>query len=430
MTCCQIRIAPRFRSPLLAAAFAALSITSFGISPVASQDPPPPGRRENASSGAMKHNDQAPIGIRLLQNSDQFRDAGGRNKTESLIIAAKAEELAKAVSGLVSPTEQNEVYIRTFLSAANAGLNEVASNAELFPKFRSTTQNPGAFVRQSSAKPGSIFALKTYQDNAITTIRDPEESSYFRIFGGEVDLQGDFPQIVALGYSISNTTAHTNTTAYTCTGTLIGKNVVLTAGHCYNNCNEFIGGQIFIGTTTSGPGRVIKVKKATQHPHFKRSPANGERHNDLTVLILQEDVTDVPCVGLAALNALNAHPASIRAVGFGNTDADGSNGYGVRRYVTIPIAAYCEAENEETKKLGADAGFEFVAGNKNLDVDSCTGDSGGGNFIKVASKWVLLGVTSRPTKIAEHLCGDGGIYERVDVQANQNWIRSIPDAHF
>ena len=53
--------------------------------------------------------------------------------------------------------------------------------------------------------------------------------------------------------------------------------------------------------------------------------------------------------------------------------------------------------------------------------DTCKGDSGGPFFVQDAKgRWLLAGVTSRGTDLATSMCGDGGIYVRVDAYAK--WI--------
>lgn len=49
------------------------------------------------------------------------------------------------------------------------------------------------------------------------------------------------------------------------------------------------------------------------------------------------------------------------------------------------------------------------------------GDSGGPFFVQHANRrWLLAGVTSRGTDLALAMCGDGGLYVRVDAYAQ--WI--------
>jgi secreted trypsin-like serine protease len=108
-----------------------------------------------------------------------------------------------------------------------------------------------------------------------------------------------------------------------------------------------------------------------------------------------------------------------RAVGFGNVDAQGSFGYGVKRQVDLPIASpSCTGAvggQDDSMAYGCDPSLEIVAGKPLLAKDSCTGDSGGPLYIQNdAKQWLLAAATSRATDSAMSSCGDGGIYVRVD----------------
>jgi secreted trypsin-like serine protease len=67
-------------------------------------------------------------------------------------------------------------------------------------------------------------------------------------------------------------------------------------------------------------------------------------------------------------------------------------------------------------------GKEIVAGKPLFNHDTCRGDSGGPLYISISGKWLLAGVTSRGTDLAQTMCGDGGIYTRVDKY--RAWIES------
>jgi secreted trypsin-like serine protease len=169
-------------------------------------------------------------------------------------------------------------------------------------------------------------------------------------------------------------------------------------------------------------GKIVPVAHAVRHPQYGK----GGKHNDLTVLILAEDVTGTKPRKLATTAMVdNAH--FIRAVGFGNTDPASTTGYGIKRMVEIPIASVsCGADGPT--RYGCDAGLELVAGAPFLNKDSCNGDSGGPIYVKSGSLWYLAGATSRATVDSTRPCGDGGIYVRLDKYAS--WIRSVPGGHW
>lgn len=69
---------------------------------------------------------------------------------------------------------------------------------------------------------------------------------------------------------------------------------------------------------------------------------------------------------------------------------------------------------------GCNSGFEFVAGDKNAQADSCNGGSGRPVFIAAQGAHLPLGITSRGVTAA---CGDGGVYVRFTPEI-VNWLKS------
>ncbi len=107
-----------------------------------------------------------------------------------------------------------------------------------------------------------------------------------RIFGGGEHAAGGVLECVAVG----------SASGFCCTGTVIGPNVVLTAGHCHaGRCAA----RVFVGNDSNVPssGKVVAVKTTVRHPGY--NPATLA--DDLTVLILAErlDVTPAPIAATA-----------------------------------------------------------------------------------------------------------------------------------
>jgi secreted trypsin-like serine protease len=114
-----------------------------------------------------------------------------------------------------------------------------------------------------------------------------------------------------------------------------------------------------------------------------------------------------------------------RLVGFGSTRLDGLGMLGAKLQTDVPIvSAGCDGKvsgKADSQVYGCHLNREIVAGKPLLLHDSCKGDSGGPLFVKDENgQWLLAGVTSRGTDLATTMCGDGGLYVRVD--GYQKWI--------
>ncbi|QDV89650.1 Trypsin precursor [Phycisphaerae bacterium RAS2] len=216
---------------------------------------------------------------------------------------------------------------------------------------------------------------------------------------------------------------------FCCTGVLVGKNVVVTAGHCYfclgADSNTAV---VHFGLDTSLVGRRV-TGKAYRHQQYGE---NG-LHNDIAVIVLDQLVTDIAPRRIATSSEVD-RSSFIRAAGFGNTNYEGSIGFGLKRMVDVPMASVCCCREGDPAKLGCDKELELVAGFVGLGADSCRGDSGGPAYVLVGenaaddASWAVAAVTSRATKSSIRPCGDGGIYVRLD--KFESFIRSVPGAQF
>jgi hypothetical protein len=321
------------------------------------------------------------------------RDSSGRTLDSIRKHAAAAAAFAETVG------DGNDLdYLRAFQAAFNA-----ADRIRATPSRAQERLFPVAMAPLPTA--GSLYSDPRFITNAKRLIQQRTE----RVLGG-IDTT-DFPDCVCVGSSGN----------WCCSGTLVATNVAVTAGHCDEVCSA----RVYFGADITQPGKSVKVKQAVRHPEY----GVGGKHNDLTVLILEEDVPDVAPRGIAAGNMLDADSVYfVRVVGFGNTDPDSTMGFGKKRVVDVPLATKdCSADPQHT--YGCDPASEFVAGAPFLNRDSCNGDSGGPVYIQASDgKWYVAGATSRATANSLHNCGDGGIYVRLDKYAD--WIRSVPGGHW
>jgi secreted trypsin-like serine protease len=218
-----------------------------------------------------------------------------------------------------------------------------------------------------------------------------------RVIGG-VSVKGPlFPDCVAVGSEAQ----------WACTGTLIASTVVLTAGHCAE-----VATRVYFGNDVTKRGTQIRVKQRIRHPGYVE-----EKRNDLLLLILEKPAKTQPrrLATAAAIDGANDG----RVVGFGNIDANGMYGYGIKRQVDVPIGSpRCAGKvggKTDASAYGCARNLEMVAGKPLLARDTCAGDSGGPFYVADGrGGWLLAGATSRSTRGALRVCGDGGIYERVD----------------
>jgi secreted trypsin-like serine protease len=298
---------------------------------------------------------------------------------------------------------------RTFLDALRREALGEPAEAPKARAGRARTRARGATRR--ARKPGSAkLESDTRQLSNARKLANEVLRGAARILGGSLVRGKAFPDCVAVGGSKQ----------WDCTGTLIGPNVVITAGHCSRTATR-----VFIGNDVDRKGTIVKVAKRVRHPQYGRN-----LRNDLMVLLLEQPVSNVPPRPIAA-PGLIAKAKSARLVGFGDTDTEGTFGYGAKRVVDVPIASLsCEGKvggQTDRAAYGCYKGKEIVAGKALLLKDACSGDSGGPLYIlDPKGVWRLAGVTSRSVDGATHVCGDGGVYVRVEKYLD--WIRSIDGA--
>ncbi len=221
------------------------------------------------------------------------------------------------------------------------------------------------------------------------------------VVGGTPVAKGEWPDVVAVMLEDG-----------ACSGTLIAKDVVLTAGHCIEGARSVVVDTIDYGKP--GGERVL-VEEAIAYPEWWRT-------YDVGVLRLQRPVTVKPRTVAALCTASKAlvRGAQVEIVGFGATTEEGWDPNSQLRRAEITITdPTCELD-AACQEVIAPRG-EFAAGG--MGRDSCFGDSGGPVFMPTDDGPVLLGVVSRGLATAAAPCGGGGVYVRADrVMA---WVRSV-----
>ncbi|XP_076870785.1 serine protease 27-like isoform X2 [Brachyhypopomus gauderio] len=235
-----------------------------------------------------------------------------------------------------------------------------------------------------------------------------------RIVGGQSALPGAWPWQVSL-YSLAFD-------QHFCGGSLITKDWVMTAVHCFSSINfrevvVHLGKQSLQG---SNPKQISRqVAQLILHPNYN----SDTQDNDISLLRLNESVpftnyTRPVCLAAEGSNFLCGTLSWI--TGWGNIATGVDLPFpGVLQEVAVPIVDRKKCEN----LLGASlitknmicAGF--MIGGK----DSCQGDSGGPMVNKQGTVWVQSGITSWGEGCASPR--SPGVYTRVSQY--QKWISSI-----
>ena len=166
---------------------------------------------------------------------------------------------------------------------------------------------------------------------------------------------------------------------------------------------------------------MFRVARHVRHPAW-----DDDYHNDLMLLFLEKPVIGVPPRALAPSKLIDA-TTDARVVGYGTTDLAATTGYGLKQQTDVPIVSpSCRGRvngRADGSVYGCHTGKEIVAGKPLLLRVTCKGDSGGPLYVAdPRGRWFLAGVTSRGTDLAKTMCGDGGLYTRVDKY--RAWITS------
>lgn len=229
------------------------------------------------------------------------------------------------------------------------------------------------------------------------------------------------------------TTAYLNTVAVSgatalCTGTVVSKNAVITAQHCY--CDGATK-QIFIGADMLQPGMTYKVSRAIP---MRSCDAPISREADVALLFVDTPFPSSVVPAKFASTADIDSSKTLRAVGFGRTETGMA---GRKMMVDLPVASNAcaglvstaEGTKSDPQYYKCNANFEMVVGAATLNKDTCNGDSGGPLFRVDAtanddSSALLVAITSRAVGVPNARdCGDGGIYVRADGDIAK-WVTS------
>jgi secreted trypsin-like serine protease len=197
------------------------------------------------------------------------------------------------------------------------------------------------------------------------------------------ELTAGLPQVVAI---TPRRVRCSSDSTVLCSGTLIARDAVLSAAHCFASMRPGLAYEVVIGSAVTPAAARVSVIEVVTHPRFDEVT----RANDVAILWLANPVEEISPLSLP--EPTSSEPAlgeRVELAGFGATSAgavpDGAKRVGVGRVATVE------------------------AGVVDVDPDpavSCVGDSGGPLF---GADGELVGVASS----GDTGCRDNSVYARV-----------------
>ena len=206
-----------------------------------------------------------------------------------------------------------------------------------------------------------------------------------------------------------------------CSGSLISKRTVITAGHCWGTGADAIT-RVFFEYGNPRMTTTMVVQSSVRHPGYD----DFSLTNDLAMVQLAADAPVQPVPLLRETLGASFLGPSFTWVGYGDTNANGT-GFGTRRVVTFPIQLVGPQSNifvPQSAPSGASDAidatqFYYQVLNKN----TCTGDSGGPGLVVRNGVERHAGITS----FGDDDCAYDGVVARTDAP-RLSWIQQNIEA--
>lgn len=197
-----------------------------------------------------------------------------------------------------------------------------------------------------------------------------------------------------------------------CTGTLIARDVVLTAAHCVPKDVKDL--EVFFARNPLAPQSQVVGHSLTEiHVHPRFNLGDTQKSIDLAVLMLEEQAPVVyRSVSLAPREAFTVGQ-NVWLAGYGQSSTVRDTGVGRLRKVRIPISFVDE---------------DFIEVNQGRGKGICDGDSGGPVFVYYKKRLKLMGVSKMAYdkgNSGSENCLTTGQFTSLASQDIQDWIGNL-----
>ncbi|MBU1070282.1 trypsin-like serine protease [Myxococcota bacterium] len=226
-------------------------------------------------------------------------------------------------------------------------------------------------------------------------------------------------------YGTADTTAAHQAVVYltmgygACSGTLIARDVVLTAAHCCTASASTM--RVYIGNSTNSFTSELGVSVVQTHPNWDPNfEQTNNLANDICLLRLSSNapvaVTPIPTLPSSlALTAGEVNSLPLQFVGFGLTETGAS---GTKLKMTQTLANICEGSswcNVNIPNVGTTQVPPNTIGiQMNTNGGICSGDSGGPGFVTRGGVEYVAGISSFVMQNSSQQCDYFGAATKVD----------------
>ncbi|XP_058799940.1 serine protease persephone-like isoform X2 [Phymastichus coffea] len=249
------------------------------------------------------------------------------------------------------------------------------------------------------------------------------------IFDGVNATHGEFPHMVALGFQVKS---NPSALEYSCGGTLITLQYILTAAHCVINNHNKKPSEAKLGATdltdTSDSVQNIKISKLIHHPKYKQSLM----YHDIAILKLERPAVMTKyvkpiCLQTKPIPNLSTlvNATSLIVTGWGATSFEIGSSNILQKTPSMQLIERLECtkfyENSSKLPRGIDDSLICLTDeDKTRRSDSCQGDSGGPLIIGSDGTGSIIGVVS-----AGQSCGSLVPAVYTSVYFHIDWIEEV-----